>query len=359
MRDVVTLDDLSNFEIEQIFRLADQMKEQTATWSGFCKGKILATLFFEPSTRTRLSFESAIGRLDGRALGFADPASSSIAKGETIADTARMVANYADLIAIRHNWAGSARVMAEYAQVPVINCGDGGHSHPTQGLIDLYTIVKRQGTIQKKTIGICGDLRYSRASHSLAIGVARFGGQLVHIAPSGFQMPEWVLSKLKYVYDAEPVEAGRISEVIGDLDVIYVNRLQAERLPPEIDPQSAQKAYQLNATIMEEAKLSSMIMHPLPRVNELAYELDSDPRAAYFEQSANGVPIRMALMVSLLGLEHLVLTKPPEQKIMEDLQQCGNPNCITSQEGYILSKSEVICSQPMVRVCAYCNELKD
>ncbi|MFP6722318.1 MAG: aspartate carbamoyltransferase [Candidatus Poribacteria bacterium] len=359
MRDVVTLDDLSNFEIEQIFRLADQMKEQTATWSGFCKGKILATLFFEPSTRTRLSFESAIGRLDGRALGFADPASSSIAKGETIADTARMVANYADLIAIRHNWAGSARVMAEYAQVPVINCGDGGHSHPTQGLIDLYTIVKRQGTIQKKTIGICGDLRYSRASHSLAIGVARFGGQLVHIAPSEFQMPEWVLTKLKYVYDAEPVEAGRISEVIGDLDVIYVNRLQAERLPPEIDPQSAQKAYQLNATIMEEAKLSSMIMHPLPRVNELAYELDSDPRAAYFEQSANGVPIRMALMVSLLGLEHLVLTKPPEQKIMEDLQQCGNPNCITSQEGYILSKSEVICSQPMVRVCAYCNELKD
>ena len=270
-----------------------------------------------------------------------------------------MVANYADLIAIRHNWAGSARVMAEYAQVPVINCGDGGHSHPTQGLIDLYTIVKRQGNIQKKTIGICGDLRYSRASHSLAIGVARFGGQLVHIAPSGFQMPEWVLTKLKYVYDAEPVEAGRISEVIGDLDVIYVNRLQAERLPPEIDPQSAQKAYQLNATIMEEAKLSSMIMHPLPRVNELAYELDSDPRAAYFEQSANGVPIRMALMVSLLGLEHLVLTKPPEQEIMEDLQQCGNPNCITSQEGYILSKSEVICSQPMVRVCAYCNELKD
>ena len=359
MRDFITLDDLSNFEIEQIFRLADQMKEQPATWAGFCKGKILATLFFEPSTRTRLSFESAISRLDGRALGFTDPTSSSIAKGETIADTARMVANYADLITIRHNWAGSARVMAEYAQVPVINCGDGGHSHPTQGLIDLYTMIKRQGNIQKKTIGICGDLRYSRAAHSLAIGVARFGGKLVHIAPPGFQMPEWVLTKLKYVYDAEPTTAGRISDVIGNLDVIYVNRLQAERLPPEIDLQSAQKAYQLNSTIMENAKSSSMIMHPLPRVNELTYELDGDPRAAYFEQSANGVPVRMALMVSLLGLEHLVLTKPPEQEIMEDSQQCKNPNCVTSKEDYILSKSEVVSSQPMVRVCSYCNELKD
>mgnify|MGYP001576089503 CR=1 FL=1 len=358
MRHFITLDDLSNFEIEQIFRLADQMKTQLATWSGFCKGKLLATLFYEPSTRTRLSFESAMGRLDGRALGFADPHAASVAKGETIADTARMVTHYADLIVVRHSWAGAARVMASYSTVPVINGGDGSHSHPTQALIDLYTIIQRKGRVEGLTVGICGDLRYGRAAHSLALGVPRFGGRLIHIAPDGFQMPQWVLVRLKHLYGQEPIEANHLSHVIGELDVIYVNRLQAERLPPEMDAESARKSYLVNAAVMQDAKPDAIIMHPLPRVNELAYELDADARAAYFEQSANGVPIRMALIASLSGLEQLVLTQPPTRQIAFDPRPCDNPNCVTNHEGYVEPETETVMENPLIAACAYCGTMK-
>ena len=358
MRHLITLDDLSNFEIEQIFRLAHPMKTQLSTWSGFCKGKLLATLFYEPSTRTRLSFESAMARLDGRALGFADPYAASVAKGETIADTARMVTHYADLIVVRHNWAGAARVMACYSTIPVINGGDGSHSHPTQALIDLYTIVQRKGGIEGLTIGICGDLRYGRAAHSLALGAARFGGRLIHIAPDGFQMPQWVLVRLKHLYGQEPIEADHLSDVIGELDVIYVNRLQAERLPPEVDRESVQRSYLVNAAVMRHAKPDAIIMHPLPRVNELAYELDTDARAAYFEQSANGVPIRMALIASLSGLEQLVLTQPPTRKIVADCRPCDNPNCVANHEEYLEPETETIIENPLITACAYCGAIK-
>ena len=358
MRHFITLDDLSNFEIEQIFRLADQMRTQIATWSGFCKGKLLATLFYEPSTRTRLSFESAVERLDGRAIGFADPHAASVAKGETIADTVRMVANYADLIVVRHNWAGSARVMACYSTVPVINGGDGSHRHPTQALTDLYTILQRKGGIEGIKVGICGDLRYGRSAHSLALAVARFGGRLVHIAPDGFQMPEWVLTRVKHLYGQEPIERSHLSDVIGELDVIYVNRLQQERLPPEIDREAASKSYLVNTAVMSGAKSDAIIMHPLPRVNELAYELDADGRAAYFEQSANGVPIRMALIASLLGLEQLILTQPPERKIASDNRSCDNLNCVTAHEHYLEPETEMITDDLTTAVCAYCGAIK-
>ena len=358
MRHLITLDDLSNFEIEQIFRLADQMRTQLATWSGFCKGKLLATLFYEPSTRTRLSFESAIGRLDGRALGFADPGAASVAKGETIADTARMVTNYSDLIVVRHSSAGAAHVMARYSNVPVINGGDGSHRHPTQALTDLYTILQRKGRIEGLTVGICGDLRYGRAAHSLALGVARFGGKLLHIAPDGFQMPEWVSTRLKHLYGQKPIETNQLTNVIGELDVIYVNRLQEERLPPEISPEAARGSYLVDVAVMDYAKSDAMIMHPLPRVNELAYELDDDPRAAYFEQSANAVPVRMALVASLLGLEQLVLTQPPTRQIVSDQQACENPNCVTNHERYLEPETEAITGSPSISTCAYCGVLK-
>ena len=358
MRHFITLDDLSNFEIEQIFRLADQMRTQLATWSGFCKGKLLATLFYEPSTRTRLSFESAVERLDGRAIGFADPHAASVAKGETIADTVRMVANYSDLIVVRHNWAGSARVMASYSTVPVINGGDGSHRHPTQALTDLYTILQRKGSIEGMKVGICGDLRYGRSAHSLALGVARFGGSLVHIAPNGFQMPEWVLMRLKHLYGQEPIERSQLSDVIGELDVIYVNRLQQERLPPEVDREAASRSYLVNTAVMSGAKSDAIIMHPLPRVNELAYELDADARAAYFEQSANGVPIRMALIASLLGLEQLILTQPPERKITAEHGACDNPNCVTAHERYLEPETEIITDDSPIAACAYCGAIK-
>jgi len=354
MRHLITLDDLSNFEIEQIFRLADQMRVDLATWSGFCQGKLLATLFYEPSTRTRLSFESAMERLSGRTLGFTDPHSASVAKGETIADTARMVTNYADLIVVRHGCAGAARVMARYASVPVINGGDGSHTHPTQALTDMYTVIRRKQKVQGITVGICGDLRYGRAAHSFALVIARFGGTLIHIAPDAFQMPDWVVSRMKHLYGQEPLEADQLTDVIKELDVIYVNRLQAERLPRDINVEVGRARYLLNADVMRNAKSDAMIMHPLPRVNELSFELDEDPRAAYFEQSANAIPTRMALIASLTGLEELVLTQPPTREISVGDHLCDNPNCVANYERYLEPEIETLGGQQITATCAYC-----
>ena len=357
MRHLVTLDDLSNFEIEQIFRLATGMQSQQETWAGICRGKLLATLFYEPSTRTRLSFESAMERLNGKTLGFSDPRATSTAKGETLADTARMVTNYADIIVVRHNWAGAARVVAQYAHVPVINGGDGSHTHPTQALADLYTIMRRKSRIQGLTIGICGDLQFGRSAHSFALGVARFGGELIHIAPKPLQMPPWVLAQLEQCHGQKPLEVESVTEVIDKLDVIYVNRLQEERIPPNMDADAVRGSYLLNAEVMKHAKPDAMIMHPLPRVNELAYELDDDPRAAYFEQSANAVPVRMALIASLMGLEQLILTQPPKRNIGPSTRACENPNCVTNYETYLTPERETFNGDVKLEVCAYCGHL--
>lgn len=357
MRHLVTLDDLSNFEIEQIFRLAAGMQSQLETWAGICRSKLLATLFYEPSTRTRLSFESAMERLNGGTLGFADPSATSATKGETLADTARMVTNYADLIVVRHNWAGAARVIAQHAHIPVINGGDGSHTHPTQALADLYTIIRRKSEVAGLNVGICGDLQFGRAAHSFALAVARFGGKLVHIAPKSLQMPSWVLALLRQCYGQEPLEVETITEVIETLDVIYVNRLQEERLPANMDAAQVRGSYLLNAEVMKNAKSDAMIMHPLPRVNELAYELDDDPRAAYFEQSANAVPIRMALIASLLGLEQLILTQPPERDIQTANGTCENPNCVTRYETYLMPARERFNGTVPIETCAYCGSL--
>ena len=357
MRHLVTLDDLSNFEIEQIFRLAAGMQAQLETWAGICRSKLLATLFYEPSTRTRLSFESAMERLNGGTLGFADPSATSVTKGETLADTARMVTNYADIIVVRHSWAGSARVMAQYTHIPVINGGDGSHTHPTQALADLYTITRRKSKVEGLTVGICGDLQFGRAAHSFALAVARFGGQLVHIAPNPLQMPPWVLAQLEQCHGQIPLEVESITEVIERLDVIYVNRLQEERLPSNMDAAAVRGSYLLNAEVMKNAKPDAMIMHPLPRVNELAYELDDDPRAAYFEQSANAVPIRMALIASLIGLEQLILTQPPERDITQSTHTCKNTNCITNHETYLTPERETLNGDIKLQTCAYCGNL--
>ena len=352
MRHLVTLDDLSNFEIEGVFRLAAGMQSQLETWAGICRSKLLATLFYEPSTRTRLSFESAMERLSGGTLGFADPSGTSATKGETLADTARMVTNYADLIVVRHNWAGAAQVMARYASIPVINGGDGSHAHPTQALTDLYTIIRRKGQVEGLNVGVCGDLRYGRAAHSFSLAVARFGGKLIHIGPNGLQMPPWVMTRLDKLHAQKPMEVAQIRDVIASLDVIYVNRLQEERLPPEVNPAAVRGSYLLNAAVMKHAKSDAMIMHPLPRVNELSYELDDDPRAAYFEQSANAVPIRMALISSLLGLEQLILTQPPQRSITAAENPCDNPGCVTHHENYLFPERETF--GEMFAVCRYC-----
>jgi len=247
--------------------------------------------------------------------------------------------------------------MAKYANIPVINGGDGSHAHPTQALTDLFTIIRRKSKVQGLTVGVCGDLRYGRAAHSFALAVARFGGKLVHINPKGLQMPTWVLARLAEVHGQKPIEVENVKEVIETLDVIYVNRLQEERLPANVDPKTVRGSYLLNATVMNNAKSDAMIMHPLPRVNELAYELDDDPRAAYFEQSANAVPVRMALIASLMGLEKLILTQPPKRNISETTHKCENSNCITNHESYIISEKETFNDSEVIQTCAYCGNL--
>lgn len=354
MRNLVCLEELSNEEIESIFDLADKMKSSIN--SELCKGKLIATLFYEPSTRTRLSFESAMLRLGGSVLGFADAQTSSVAKGETVADTARMVSNYADLIVLRNPLAGAAKVMAMYSTVPVINGGDNSHRHPTQTLIDLYTVMKRKGRISGLKAGICGDLKFGRTAHSLAYGLARFGAELVHIAPEPLRMPDYVNHRLKHLYGTEPYETESIEEVIGELDIIYVTRIQKERLSENFDYDSIKDSYTIDKAIMKDAKKDALIMHPLPRVNELAYELDTDSRAVYFEESANGVPVRMALIASLLGLVEGVLNEQstiPEAEF--DESSCPNKKCITNVEDYLRCETEMIAGMPC---CSYCGYLK-
>jgi len=292
-------------------------------------------------------------RLGGSVLGFADAKVSSVAKGETIADTARMVSNYADLIVVRHPLAGAAQVMADYSDVPVINGGDDSNQHPTQTLLDLYTISRCKGRIEGLNIGICGDLRYGRAPHSLALGVAMFGGRIINIAPQGLEMPDHVVERLRILYKAEVETVRDLKEVISDLDVLYVNRLQKERLPEEVDYEAIKDSYVITPDSIRNSKHDMIIMHPLPRVNELSYELDGDSRAMYFEQSRNGLFVRMALILALTGGTYLKLN-PLERERMESEVKCGNPRCVTDHEPYLRPAYEVLSSKDKGRFCVYC-----
>ncbi len=359
MRHLISLDALDATEIERFFHAVDDMRDLISIGSQLCRERILATLFYEPSTRTRLSFECAMLRLGGQTLGFHESQTSSVAKGETIADTARMVTNYADIIVVRHKLAGTARVMAQHSTVPVINGGDDSHRHPTQALIDLYTIWRHRGSIRDLNIGICGDLRFSRTSHSLAYAAARLGAQLVHISPSELGMPESVNYRLRHLFGASPVEVTTLQEVIHTLDVLYVNRLQSERLPKPL--QSLRGSYVIDTETIKQAKADLLILHPLPRVDELAYDLDSDPRATYFEQSQNGVPVRMALIASLLEIDPYQFNLHSTLSVRKDDTRCRNPFCVIVHEKYLQPEWEVL--QPSegteeVLSCAYCGTLR-
>lgn len=351
--------DLSNQEIEHLFHIADDMAGIISSGSPrLCNGKILATLFYEPSTRTRLSFESAMLRLGGNVIGFAEPSSSSAAKGETLADTARVVAEYADIIVIRHPYAGAARVMADYADVPVINGGDGSHQHPTQTLYDLYTINKHLGRISDLKVGLCGDLRFGRTVHSLSYALARFGSEIVCIAPEGLEMPDHVLQKLEIKYNKKVKYADKLEDVIGELDVLYMTRIQKERLPDDMDYRSIAGKYIINKELMSKAKKQMILLHPLPRVDEISYELDDDQRSFYFRQSAYGVRVRMAIIAIALDILKIPTTigSEPSQRLVNVKKKCVNPRCISNHELYLPQKIEVISDLPPLLACAYCGE---
>lgn len=293
--------DLSKNELDQIFELAHQIILNPNKFENICQGKILATLFFEPSTRTRFSFEAAMMKLGGKVLGFSEPKSSSAAKGETLADTIRMVSIYSDIIAMRHPKEGSAKVASMYSSVPVINAGDGGHQHPTQTLTDLLTIKSLKGKLEGHKIGICGDLKHGRTVQSLIIAMSRYEGvEFILISPKELSVPEYIREEVLIKNNIPFREVEKVEDVIGEVDILYMTRVQKERFFNEEEYLRLKDSYILDLQKMKAAKDDMIVMHPLPRLNEIAIEVDSDKRAVYFKQAEYGMYVRMALIVKLL-----------------------------------------------------------
>jgi len=398
-RSLVTIDDLSNGEIEALFSLADGMADSLSEQHGICQGKVMASLFFEPSTRTRLSFETAMHRLGGSVVSVADVKATSLAKGESIADMARVVGSYADIIVIRHPWEGAARVVADYAGVPVINAGDGGHEHPTQTLCDLYTIIKERQSVRGLKIALWGDLKHGRTVHSLAYALARFGATVLFRPGPGLEMPEHVIRKLTTEYGGEmrrfetqdtsggelfPLDAIYMTpskphqlammpdisvqvELKTGVDALYVTRLQQERLPSATGETELQEGYPVvdKKLLKEKQFKEALVMHPLPRVDELAYELDADPRSMYFKQAARGVPVRMALIALLLGVKEVPVSEGEYQitQVSHPLYnrgfgvKCANDKCVSTQATeakYIKPQFQIVGDQPLTLRCIYC-----
>ncbi|MFC2011342.1 aspartate carbamoyltransferase [Chloroflexota bacterium] len=400
-RSLVTIDDLSNGEIELVFSLADEMSETMDKQFNVCQGKIMASLFFEPSTRTRLSFEAAMHRLGGSVISAVDIGATSLAKGESIADMAKVVGSYADIIVIRHPWEGAARIVADYAGVPVVNGGDGGHQHPTQTLCDLYTIKKERQTIKGLRIALWGDLKYGRTIHSLIFALAKFGADILFCPSPGLEVPEHVLRKLTTEYGGELQKYEALDQTIKDspfpldtiyttpssphqlamipdisievelktgVDALYVTRAQKERFATAEEGQEPKNKYLVvdKKLLKDKVFKKTLVMHPLPRVDELAYEVDADPRSMYFKQAARGVPIRMALIALLLGAKKI--SAPVEDNSFihksdypmyqrDSGVKCPNPRCVSIQETetkYIKPEFKVVDREPLTLRCVYC-----
>jgi aspartate carbamoyltransferase catalytic subunit len=390
-RSLVSIDDLSNDEILELFRHAEEFRADIRAWTSVCRGSIMATLFFEPSTRTRLSFESAMQRLGGGVLTAAEAQATSKAKGETLADTVRVVGGgYADLLVVRHAEDGAARVAARYARVPIVNGGDGAHEHPTQTLCDLYTLWQEKGRLEGLDVALCGDLRFGRTVHSLAYALARFGANVVTLPHAGFEMPASVLDRLerdcgvraiearvpgleqiaepasvRYLTGSRPHQLALFSRptpiVIERLDAVYMTRSQQERHDPGVAGVAAYP--RLTTEILRAPALqAASVLHPLPRVDEIAYEVDNDPRALYFRQAELGVPMRMALLAFLLG--RITLRSAPPARFAADPARswpevglrCANPRCITNGDGRTHLPTEWFVREvePPRLVCAFC-----
>ena len=302
-RNLIAPVDFTMEEIGSVLDLADDIIASPARYAEKCRGKVLASLFYEPSTRTKFSFDAAMLRLGGSVLGFSDPTTSSAAKGETVADSARTVSLYSDIIVVRHPKEGTAHLMSKYSDCPVINAGDGGHMHPTQTLTDLLTIRQLKGRLDHLTVGVCGDLKFGRTIHSLVTCLSRCEGmRFLFISPQELRMPQYV----KSVLDEKGIsytETDDLESSIGQVDILYMSRVQRERFVSEEEYLRLKDFFILTPEKMESAKRDMIVMHPLPRVNEIAVEVDDDPRAAYFKQVRYGMFVRMALIMKLLGID--------------------------------------------------------
>ncbi len=302
--DVVSIRDFTRDQIEEILDKSRAMLPYAKgeKVSRALEGKILGNLFFEPSTRTRLSFESAANRLGARVIDVSQTSTTSIVKGETLADTIRMVESYSDVIVLRHPHEGAARLAAHFSEKPVINAGDGAGSHPTQTLLDLFTIQQEMGGIEGNNVTILGDLKYGRTAHSLAEALTVFGAKLTFVAPETLQMPKDTVDQVKKL-GGDPTITSDIDGVIADTDVLYITRIQKERFPDPAEYQKVAGTYRVDREMLREAKKDMIVMHPLPRIDEISPEVDATAHAKYFQQAFNGIPVRMALLTSVLGVE--------------------------------------------------------
>lgn len=295
--------DLTLEELDEIFDLADEIIADPKKFTHTCDGYLLTTLFYEPSTRTRFSFEAAMNRLGGRVIGFSEPNASSVAKGESIADTIRTVACYADIVVMRHPKEGAPQVAAQYSDIPVVNAGDGGHQHPTQTLTDLLTIRTLKKRLNNLTIGCCGDLKFGRTVHSLIKALSRYeNNKFVLISPEELEIPEYIKKEVLKKRNIGFKQVRTMEEAMKEIDVLYMTRVQRERFFNEEDYIKLKDTYILDNEKMNNAKEDMIVLHPLPRVNEIAYEVDSDNRAVYFKQAKYGMYVRMALILKLLGI---------------------------------------------------------
>ncbi len=351
MRHLLDVCDLSVEELYKLIYTAEDIAAHGDKYAHALSGKKLATLFFEPSTRTRLSFEAAMLELGGSVLGFSEASSSSAAKGECVSDTVRVVSNYADIIAMRHPIEGAALAAAEKSGVPIINAGDGGHCHPTQTLADLLTIHRELGRLDNLKIGLCGDLLYGRTVHSLINAMLRYKGiSYVLISPEELKLPAYTKRALTEA-GADYIETTSLEDSVASLDVLYMTRVQRERFPSVEAYKRVKDCYVLTCDIMQRAKATMRVLHPLPRVNEIAKDVDDDPRAAYFRQTLNGKLMRMALLLTLTSDEYL--SAPATLPTGERTDKvCHNSKCITNNENGFVRKSTV--SADGVEKCLYC-----
>lgn len=359
MRGLIDIVDFSVEEVAQLLDTACDISENPGKYSQMCHGKKLATLFFEPSTRTRLSFEAAMMELGGNVLGFSEASSSSASKGESIADTSKMISCYADIMAMRHPKEGAPYVAAQSASIPVINAGDGGHCHPTQTLADLLTIYRELGRLENLTVGFCGDLKYGRTVHSLISALGRYKNiKIVLIAPEELQLPKYVHYEVLDKYNMEYVETTSLEEAMPQLDVLYMTRIQRERFDNYDEYERLKDSYILTAEKMALAKPEMRVLHPLPRVNEISVKVDEDPRAAYFRQALNAKYIRMALILKLLkeAEEGRNMDEPADLLVGE--LHCDNPRCITSTEQEIVHKFKCVSPENGIFRCIYCESKK-
>ena len=349
MRHLIDFGDLTRQEWDELYQRASQIMDDPAKFVDVCRGKVSCNLFYEPSTRTNFSFQTAMMRLGGTVFGFADPSSSSVSKGETLKDTVKMVSGYADVVVMRTPWEGSAKAASLYSHVPVVNAGDGGHMHPTQTMADLTTITRLRGGVDGLSFGLCGDLKNGRTVHSLIKALAKFRDiKFFLISPRELAVPEYVRAFMRE-HDMWFTEVTGLEAVIPQLDVLYMTRIQRERFVDPLEYERNKGVYILTRRKLERAKSEMLVMHPLPRVDEIAIDVDDDPRAVYFQQARYGMFARMALLADLANQPRLDQTEAVE---IGTKPVCSNPRCITQTEHYL---------PPLVRknggkdCCAFCD----